>query len=130
MKIYRYILIQNGSKCYDIDWCVEFDEDDPLIDELIKDMKKLVRNYFLTNRALFQFCYEAHLWSYQFNDLPVKSQLKPYLWICYGDRYPHYIERPYFFRSKLEFEQRCQAFYELYGYPLRSKILYRSPFQK
>lgn len=136
MKIYRYILIQNGSMCFDIDnhWLVS--EDDPLIDELIESYNRYTQGYFLLsdscqiNRALFQCCYEIQLWNYHYTELELKAELKPYLWISYDTKYPFYEERPFFFKSKLEFEQRLRLFYELYGYGLRTKILYRSPFQK
>ena len=131
MKIYRYILIQNNTKCYDIDTCWAIEEDDPLIDEVIETYNDYVESYFiLSNRALFQFCYESQLWNYSINPLELKAELKPYLWITWDDKYPFYVNRPYFFKSELEFEQRIQTFYELYGYGLKSKILYRAPFEK
>lgn len=131
MKVYRYILIQNGSKCFDIDTEFLLDPDDPIIDELIETYNRYIESYFsITNRALFQFVYEIQIWNYHLTNFEIKPDLKPYLWVSYDTKYPYYVERPYFLKSKKEFDRRNHIFYEKNGYRLQSLILYRSPFQK
>lgn len=133
MKIYRYITYQdkNKTKLFDLTYSLKVDEEDiSLILELVNSYLATLKKVTLS--ILFQdVCQHTNLFNYEINDLELRSNLKPYIYLLYADNLTHLECPPYYCKKLIEAERYKELKEDRNSLAnLSIRFLYRNPFIK